>query len=56
MELTRENVRVMIYYDFRYGLTQPYCTERLDSAFEDEPPSKTGTYQKIKMCLCFAAG
>ena len=39
MELTHENFRVMIYYDFRCGLTRQHCTDQLNSTFGDEAPS-----------------
>ena len=45
MELTRENSRAMIYYDFRSGLTQKQCVDRMISAFVDEAPSKTTIYR-----------
>lgn len=45
MELTRENFRTMIFYDFRCGLTQQQSIERLFSAFGDEAPSKTTVYR-----------
>jgi len=44
MELTRENFRSMIYYDFRCGLTQQQSIDRLSSAFVDEAPSRTTVY------------
>lgn len=44
MELTRENFRSMIYYDFRSGLTQQQSIARLVSAFGDEAPSKASVY------------
>jgi len=37
MEISRENFRAMIFYDFKCGLT-------LHSAFGDEVPSKTTVY------------
>ncbi|KAL0892671.1 hypothetical protein ABMA27_014392 [Loxostege sticticalis] len=40
MELTRENSRALIYYDFRSGLTQKQCVDLMLSAFGDETPSK----------------
>ncbi|KAL0870302.1 hypothetical protein ABMA27_005324 [Loxostege sticticalis] len=45
MELTRENSRAMIYYDFRSGLTQKQCVDRMLSAFGDKAPSKTTIYR-----------
>lgn len=44
MELTRENFRAMIYYDFRHGLSQQQCIDQLASTFGDEAPSKTTVY------------
>lgn len=44
MELTRENIRAMIYYDFRRGLTQQQCVDQLTSTFGGEAPSKTTVY------------
>ena len=39
MELTRENFRVMIYYDIRRGLSRQECIDKLISTFGDETPS-----------------
>ena len=39
MELTRENFRLMIYYDFRRGLSRQECIDQLVSTFGDEAPS-----------------
>ena len=36
MELTRENLRAMIYYDFRRGLSRQECIDQLISTFIDE--------------------
>lgn len=44
MELTRESFRAMIYYDFRVGLSQQQCFDRLHSAFGDEAPSVQTIY------------
>lgn len=44
MDLTRENFRAMIYYDFRRGLTQKQCMDQLLSTFGEEAPSKTTVY------------
>lgn len=44
MDLSRENFRAMIFYDFRVGLTQQQCVDRLKSGFGDEAPSKTTVY------------
>lgn len=45
MELTRENFRSMIYYDFRQKLSQQQCVERMKSTFGKEAPSKTTIYR-----------
>ena len=39
MELTRENFRAMIYYDFWHGLSRQECIDQLISTFGDEAPS-----------------
>ena len=39
MELTRENFRSMIYYDFRRGLSRQECIDQLISTFSDKSPS-----------------
>ena len=39
MELTRENFRAMIYYDFWRGLLRQECIDQLISTFGDEDPS-----------------
>lgn len=44
MNLNREHFRAMIFYDFKCGLTQQQCVERLNSAFGDEAPSKATIY------------
>lgn len=41
MELTRENFRAMIFYNFRRGLSRQECLNELVSTFGDEAPSKT---------------
>lgn len=45
MELCRTNFRAMIYYDFKSGLTQKQCEERMVAAFNDEAPAKTTIYR-----------
>ncbi|GBP40212.1 hypothetical protein EVAR_37613_1 [Eumeta japonica] len=44
MELTRENFRAMINYDFRRELTQKQCIDQFSSNFGDEAQSKTTAY------------
>lgn len=45
MELTRENFRSMIYYDFHCGLSQQQRIARLFSAFGNEAPSKSTVHR-----------
>ena len=44
MELTREQFRAIIFYNFRRGLTEQQCIE-LKSIFSDEVPSRTSVYR-----------
>ena len=39
MDLNREHFRVIIFYNFRCGLTQQQCIDELNSIFGDEAPS-----------------
>ena len=39
MELTRENFRAMICYDFRRGLSRHECIDKLIFTFGGETPS-----------------
>lgn len=45
MELTSENLRAMIFYDFGSGLSGQRSIGRLRSAFGDEAPSKPTVYR-----------
>ena len=45
MELNREHFRAIIFYNFRRGLTQQQCMDRLNSIFGDEAPSRTSVYR-----------
>lgn len=45
MELTRENFRAMIFYDFCQGLTGEQCVLRMKETFESDSPSKTTIYR-----------
>ena len=45
MELNREHFRAIIFYNFRCGLTQQQCIDKLDSIFGDEAPSRTSVYR-----------
>lgn len=44
MNLTREHFRSMIFYDFRCGLSQQECFQRLQLAFGDEAPCRSSVY------------
>lgn len=45
MEISNRDFRVMIFYDFRYGLTPQHCVKKLNSLFGDEAPSETTVYK-----------
>ena len=45
MELSRENFQVMIFYDFKVGLNENQCVERLHSAFGGEAPSRATVFR-----------
>ena len=45
MELTREHLCVIIFYNFRRGLSQQQWIDELNSIFVDEAPSKTTVYR-----------
>ena len=45
MELNRKHIRVIIFYNFRRGLTQQQCMDELNSIFGDEAPSRTNIYR-----------
>ena len=38
MELNREYFRAIIFYNFRLGLTQQQCIDKLNSIIADEAP------------------
>jgi len=44
MQISRENFRAMIFYDFKSHLTGKQSIERLHSAFGDEAPSNATVY------------
>ena len=48
MELCRRDFRAMIFYDFRQGLTQKQCCDRMKSTFGSEAPSKATIYNCFK--------
>ncbi|XP_037959038.1 uncharacterized protein LOC119688429 [Teleopsis dalmanni] len=49
MELTRENVRAMIYHNFRRGLSEQECIDQLTPTFGDTNPSFT----TVKHCYWY---
>ena len=56
MELTYENFRAMIYYDFRRGLSRQECIDQLISTFGDETPSYATVkrwYNEFNCCCHF---
>ena len=44
-ELGREHYRAMIFYDFKVGLSEDTCIQRLHSAFSDEAPSRATVFR-----------
>ena len=44
MEISRENFRAMILYDYKCNLTPKQCIDRLHLAFENEAPSNRTVY------------
>ena len=44
MELSREHFRAIIFYNFRRGLIQQQCIDKLNSIFGYEAPSRTSVY------------
>ena len=45
MELNCEHFCAIIFYNFRRGLTQKQCIDKLYSIFADEAPSKASVYR-----------
>lgn len=45
MEISREQFRVIIYYDFKYGLNEDECLERLDQAFGSKHASRATVHR-----------
>ena len=45
MELNREHLRVIIFYNIRRGLTQQQFIDELNSIFDDEALSRTSVYR-----------
>ena len=45
MELNREHFRAIIFYSFRFGLTQQQSIDELNSIFDNEAPSRTSVYR-----------
>ncbi|CAF4372773.1 unnamed protein product [Rotaria sp. Silwood2] len=44
MNLTREQIRVMIYYDYKKQLSQEECLESLHKTFDDSCVSRATVY------------
>ena len=45
MELNREHLRAIIFYNFRRGLTHQQCIDELNSIFGDETPLRNSVYR-----------
>ena len=41
MELNREHIRAIIFYNFRRGLNQQQCIDELNTIFGNEAPSRS---------------
>ncbi|EGI62988.1 FLJ37770-like protein [Acromyrmex echinatior] len=58
MEISRENFRTMIFYDYKCNLTPKQCIDQLHLAFGDEAPSNRTVYnwfaefQRGRIFLC----
>ena len=48
MELTRDNFRAIIFYDFKAGLNQEEYVQRLQLAFGDESPARAIVFRWFK--------
>lgn len=44
MEISHRDFRVMLFYDFRYGVTTQKCVVKPNSLFGNEAPSKSMVY------------
>ena len=55
MELSRENLRVMIYYDCRRGLSRQECIDQLISTFGDVAPFDHVTYCEIEATVVISS-
>lgn len=45
MELNREHLRAMIFYDFKFGLTEKLSLQRLQSALGESAPSRATVFR-----------
>ncbi|GFU81497.1 histone-lysine N-methyltransferase SETMAR [Trichonephila clavipes] len=45
MELPREYHRSVIFYDFKAGLNQEHCVQRLQLVFADESPCRDTAFR-----------
>ncbi|GFV46475.1 hypothetical protein TNCV_3233621 [Trichonephila clavipes] len=48
MELTREYYRAMLFFDFKAGLNQEECVQRLRLVFGDESPCHATVFRLFK--------
>ena len=48
MELTREHFGAIIFYDFKVGLNQEACIQRLQLAFDDKSPARATVFRWFK--------
>ncbi|KYN35717.1 hypothetical protein ALC56_09917 [Trachymyrmex septentrionalis] len=50
MEISRENFRAMIFYDYKCNLTPKQCIDRLHLAFGDKVPSSSNNVELMTHC------
>ncbi|GFW90414.1 histone-lysine N-methyltransferase SETMAR [Trichonephila clavipes] len=48
MKWTREHYRALIFYDFKAGLNQKECIQRLQLSFGDKSPYRTTVFRWFK--------
>ena len=44
----REHFRSIIFYDFKVGLNQEACIQRLQLAFDDKSPARATVFRSFK--------
>lgn len=52
MNLEREHYRAMIFYDFKVGISEDKCVQRLQSAFDIVAPSRATVFRWFREFRC----